>query len=56
MTYGEITKNRSMNLDDYFGESINLAARIIDITPAGKIFIDSKFKNQLTKKPKPLSL
>ncbi|MCH8518274.1 hypothetical protein LAT59_00715 [Candidatus Gracilibacteria bacterium] len=38
LTYGAITKNTSLDLEDYFGEPINLGARIMDITPAGHIF------------------
>lgn len=38
INYGEVTKNVSMSLDDYFWDAINLAARIVDMTPAGHIF------------------
>ncbi len=47
LTYGEVTKNKSMNLDDYFWECINLASRIIDITPAWKIFASVLFCKEL---------
>lgn len=47
ITFGDVTKNRAMNLDDYFGENINLASRIIDITPKGKIFCTQQIKENL---------
>jgi class 3 adenylate cyclase len=28
----------ALNLEDYFGEAINLGSRIMDITPSGQIF------------------
>lgn len=33
ITFGDVTKNKAMKLDDYFGECINLASRIIGMTP-----------------------
>lgn len=48
ITYGNITQNMSLNLEDYFGEAINLGARIMDMTPAGKIFCSLDVKNQLS--------
>lgn len=42
ISYGNITHNSSMNLDDYFGEAINLASRVMSITPAYKIFATKK--------------
>ncbi len=56
LTYGSITKNKSMNLDDYFWECINLASRIIDITPAWKIFLSWDFMKQLSKDQDCISL
>jgi len=38
ISHGEITKNISMDLDDYFGESINLASRIMEVVPEWQIF------------------
>lgn len=47
ITYWEVAKNKAMNLDDYFGESINLASRIITITPKWKIFCTQEVKESL---------
>jgi len=49
MSYGDITKSKTMNLDDYFGESINLASRIINLAPAGKIFLCPNAKENISK-------
>lgn len=38
LTYGVITASPLHHGEDYFGEMINLWARIMDITPAGHIF------------------
>jgi len=38
IAYWEIKHNPSMNLDDYFWDSINLAARIMEVVPEGHIF------------------
>ncbi len=38
ITYGDISQHTALNLEDYFGEAINLWARIMDITPSGQIF------------------
>ena len=47
ITYWEVAKNKAMNLDDYFGDSINLASRIITITPKWKIFCTQEVKESL---------
>jgi len=55
ISYGDITKSKTMNLDDYFGESINLASRMIDLAPAGKIFLCSKVRDQMSDTTKLIS-
>lgn len=50
ITYGSISQNKSLDLEDYFGEAINLWARIMDITPAGNIFCTQKVQEDLAKK------
>jgi len=40
--YGDVTKNKTMDLDDYFGDPINLASRMMPFVPSGEIFIDGK--------------
>lgn len=47
ITYGSITQNHSLDLEDYFGEAINLGARIMDITPAGNIFCTRDVQEKL---------
>lgn len=49
ITYGHISKNMSLDLEDYFWEAINLWARIMDITPAGQIFANNEAKRNLEK-------
>lgn len=50
ISYGEVTQNTSMSLDDYFWDAINLAARIVDITPAWHIFCSDRVKQNIYKK------
>lgn len=47
LTYGTIARNTALELEDYFGEAINLGARIMDMTPAGKIFCSEEVKHAL---------
>lgn len=47
ITYGSITQNRAMDLEDYFGEAINLGARIMDMTPGGQIFCTQEVQTEL---------
>lgn len=47
LTYGSITQNKSLDLEDYFGEAINLGARIMDMTPGGQIFCTSQVTDAL---------
>lgn len=50
ITYGTIARNTALELEDYFGEAINLWARIMDMTPAGKIFCSEEVKLALSEK------
>jgi len=47
LTYGHISEHISLNLKDYFGEAINMGSRIMDITPAGKIFCSEEVRHKL---------
>lgn len=47
LSYGSITQNKSLDLEDYFGEAINLGARIMDMTPGGQIFCTSQVTDAL---------
>lgn len=49
ITYGSVTQNRVLDLDDYFWEAINLWARIMDMTPAGQIFCWDAVQKKLQK-------
>lgn len=49
ITYGNITRNPALDLEDYFGEAINLGARIMDMTPVGKIFCSESVIEQASK-------
>lgn len=48
ITYGNISRNPALELEDYFGEAINLGARIMDMTPTGKIFCTEEVKQNLS--------
>jgi len=52
ITYWNITQNTALDLEDYFGEAINLWARIMDMTPEGKIFCTEQVKENLSSKKK----
>jgi len=47
ITYGSITQNKALDLEDYFGEAINLGARVMDMTPAGYIFCTQEIEKEL---------
>lgn len=49
LSYGNISRNTALELEDYFGEAINLGARIMDMTPEGKIFCTEAVKQELSK-------
>lgn len=49
ITYGSVTQNTALDLEDYFGEAINLWARIMDMTPGGQIFCTQEVEHELTK-------
>ena len=48
ITYWTVTRNTSLELEDYFWEAINLWARIMDMTPAGHIFCTSEVQKQIS--------
>jgi uncharacterized protein (DUF697 family) len=50
ITYGDVVENKAMKLDDFFWESINLASRIIGITPRWKIFCTQQVRQLLPTK------
>lgn len=47
LTFGNIARNTALELEDYFGEAINLGSRIMDITPTGKIFCTENIQKEL---------
>ena len=49
LTFGTITQNNSVELEDYFWEAINLGARIMDMTPPWHIFCTSEVQEQISK-------
>lgn len=50
ISYGSISQNTHLDLEDYFGEAINIGSRIMDITPQGHIFCTKEVQEKLPKK------
>jgi len=48
ITHWAVSRNTSLELEDYFWEAINLGARIMDMTPAGQIFCTSEVEKHIS--------